>query len=81
MINIGLVVLGFILGFLFPVAVLTLGIYNKGIVLLFTEELKKYEAVIGITGNKGRILWKRPMVKTPGDALVWSIDIDLDEWK
>lgn len=78
---IGLAVLGFILGFLFTACVIVLGVHDKRIVLLFSGELKKYEAVIGVTGNKGKILWRFPVVKNPGDALIWSVDIDLDEWK
>lgn len=79
--SIGLVVLGFIIGFLTVSVTITLGVYDKRIVILFSGDLKKYEAVVGVTGNKGKILWKRPMIKTPGDALIWSVDIDLDEWR
>ena len=79
--NIGFIVLGFILGFLFVSGILTLGIYDKRILILFSGELKKYEVVVGVVGSRGKPLWKRPTIKSPGDAFVWSIDIDLDEWK
>ncbi len=75
--DVALISLGFLCGILLVAGTIVASRKRGTMVVLFPSDLRHYDVILGGVGNRGRLLWKNPKFKHPGEPE----DVNLDEWR
>lgn len=75
--DIGLIAIGFLLGFFIVCVSIISQVRSEQMVVIFSSDLFQYDVILGGKGNSGRLLWRNPRFKYPGEPE----DMDLDDWR
>jgi len=78
LIDLTLLGLGFVLGLSFIIIILAIATRSDMVLLMFPDDLRDFDLVLGVWENKARILWKNPDRES---MIVDKADLDLEDWR